>query len=299
VHFIVFDACRNNLGGIRGAKGFVPVAEKPGMLIAFSTAPGAAASDEGKDSGPYAAALATELVQPGLNHGDMFFEVRTRVARSTAQEQIPWTQDGLMRRVHFGGEIAKTPEAPPRQARLSEAAEAWDRTKDATSVVALEAFIRRFGDTYYGDLAKARLKEIKGGRVANLATPRKYPDLTTTDCQPTRASDVMIQTCSEIIARFPTFAMAYALRGDAYRLQRNSEKALPELSKAPELDPQNTLALAERFIIFKTAGENAKEQADIERLLAINPTRAVDFAALGLAYAVNKNFSERRYSETH
>jgi uncharacterized caspase-like protein len=73
VHFIVFDACRNNRGGIRGSKGFVPVAERPGMLIAFSTAPGATASDDGKDSGPYAAALAAELVEPGLNHGDMFF----------------------------------------------------------------------------------------------------------------------------------------------------------------------------------------------------------------------------------
>lgn len=37
VHFIVFDACRSKLGGIRGSKGFVPVAEKPGMLIAFSS----------------------------------------------------------------------------------------------------------------------------------------------------------------------------------------------------------------------------------------------------------------------
>ncbi len=114
VHFIVFDACRNNLGGNRGGKGFVPVAEKPGMLIAFSTTPGVTASDEGKDSGHYAAALAAELVQPGLNHGDMFFEVRTRVATSTAQEQIPWTQDGLMRRVQFGSAIAKlrTPPLP-------------------------------------------------------------------------------------------------------------------------------------------------------------------------------------------
>jgi formylglycine-generating enzyme required for sulfatase activity len=49
----------------------------------------------------------------------------------------------------------------PAPARLSEAAEAWDRTKDAQSIAALEAFIRRFGDTYYGDLAKVRLAELK------------------------------------------------------------------------------------------------------------------------------------------
>jgi len=34
VHFIVFDACRNNLGGVRGAKGFIPVDAKPAQCLA-------------------------------------------------------------------------------------------------------------------------------------------------------------------------------------------------------------------------------------------------------------------------
>jgi hypothetical protein len=49
------------------------------MLIAFSTTPGATASYNGKDSGPYAAALAAQLIEPGLNHSDMFFEVQTKL----------------------------------------------------------------------------------------------------------------------------------------------------------------------------------------------------------------------------
>jgi formylglycine-generating enzyme required for sulfatase activity len=172
VHFIVFDACRNNLGGIRGARGFVPVAEKPGMLIAFSTAPGATASDDGKDSGPYAAALAAELVEPGLNHSDMFFEVRTRVAASTAQEQIPWTQDGLMRRVHFGGEVANPTLPAPTQARLSEAAEAWGAAKDTINIAVLESFIARYKDTFFAELARARLDELKKRQVAVIVPPK-------------------------------------------------------------------------------------------------------------------------------
>src|SRR5215467_6523006 len=124
VHFIVFDACRNNLGGVRGAKGFVPVAENPGMLIAFSTAPGTTASDQGEYSGPYAQALAVQLVQPG-NHMELFFAVRRRVADITRREQIPWTQDGLMRQVHFSSLEVSPPPQPDR-----EAAEAYDRIKD-------------------------------------------------------------------------------------------------------------------------------------------------------------------------
>src|SRR5262249_50842614 len=38
--------------------------------------------------------------------------------------------------------------------------------KDTTSIPVLEAFIRRFGDTYYGDLAKVRLAELKQGEAA-------------------------------------------------------------------------------------------------------------------------------------
>src|SRR5262249_39757856 len=136
IHFIVFDACRNNLGGVRGGKGFLPVSEKPGMLIAFSTAPGATASDRGADSGPYAAALAAASVRPG-NHGDMCFEVRTRGAASTAHEQIPWTQDGLMRRVNFGGGLSVPPAGAegPRPAPIL-STEAPSKLKEPAAAIA-------------------------------------------------------------------------------------------------------------------------------------------------------------------
>jgi uncharacterized caspase-like protein len=166
VHFIVFDACRNNLSGMRGSKGFLTVAEKPGMLVAFSTAPGATASDEGKDSGPYAAALAAALVVPGRNHGDTFFDVRSRVAALTAQEQIPWTQDGLLHRVHFGGEVTKSLEPPLAPSVLSEAGQAWGMIKATTKQPILEAFVRQFGDTVYAAMARERLAELKKQQVA-------------------------------------------------------------------------------------------------------------------------------------
>jgi hypothetical protein len=52
---------------------------------------------------------------------------------------------------------------------LSEVAEAWDRTKNTRSIAALDAFIRRFGDTYYGDLAKVRLAALRQGGAAKEA----------------------------------------------------------------------------------------------------------------------------------
>jgi uncharacterized caspase-like protein len=60
-HFVVFDACRNTLKmtkpGSRAVvqgKGFVPVAQENGMLIAYATAEGELATDVGTGAGPYA-----------------------------------------------------------------------------------------------------------------------------------------------------------------------------------------------------------------------------------------------------
>ena len=37
----------------------------------------------------------------------------------------------------------------------------WDRAKDTKSVAALEAFIARYKGTFYGELARARIDELK------------------------------------------------------------------------------------------------------------------------------------------
>jgi len=105
-HYLVLDACRNNLQGARGGKGFVPVGQQSGVLVAFAAEPGKTASDTGQGSGPYAAALATELVKPGQIDLVMFHNVRVSVIQKTGGDQVPWTEDGIQRpqRTVFAGE---------------------------------------------------------------------------------------------------------------------------------------------------------------------------------------------------
>jgi len=91
-HYLVLDACRNTLRGWRGGKGFVPIFQQSGVLIAFSTEPGKTASDIGQGSGPYAAALGAELVKPGQSDLIMFHNVRVAVIQKTKGDQIPWTE---------------------------------------------------------------------------------------------------------------------------------------------------------------------------------------------------------------
>jgi formylglycine-generating enzyme required for sulfatase activity len=59
--------------------------------------------------------------------------------------------------------------------RLSEAAEAWSAVKDATSPAALEAYIIRYKDTFYADLARARIADLKKQQVTSPPSNREQP----------------------------------------------------------------------------------------------------------------------------
>lgn len=119
-HYVVFDACRNELKiagsaakGIGDQKGFVPVTDTSGILIAYATAPGQTASDAGNDSGPYAKALAAEIIKPGIEAVTMFRKVQLRVKRSIGQD--PWLSIPTLPEVYLAGQRATPvvlPQAP-------------------------------------------------------------------------------------------------------------------------------------------------------------------------------------------
>lgn len=63
--------------------------------------------------------------------------------------------------------LAAQPDSPQQGAgsSQSEAAEAWNAVKDTANPVLLEAFIKRYGTTFFAEIAKARLKELKAAAV--------------------------------------------------------------------------------------------------------------------------------------
>ena len=96
----------------------------------------------------------------------MLIAVRNDVMRDTQRKQVPWEHSALTGRFYFGAAAAtmEPPKAAP--ARLSEAAEAWTAAERSTSVTALEAFIARYKDTFYAELARARIAELKAQQAA-------------------------------------------------------------------------------------------------------------------------------------
>ena len=172
--FVVFDACRNELRlPYRGAKGFEPVREQPGVYVAYTTAPGQPALDDGETSGPYAAALAAEFAKPGQDHLSLFQNVKEAVYAATRGAQQPWATDGLVRRVYLTGQ-PRPVSATPAPEKADDAAQAWSAVQNTSSEAVLEEFARRFPDSVYAGFAKARLQELRAARQA-LNVPKSDP----------------------------------------------------------------------------------------------------------------------------
>ena len=149
MHFVVFDACRNGLKlrrtGTRSllqSKGFVPVREESGMLIAYATAEGELASDVGVGAGPYAKALAEEIVRPGIEAVSMFRRVQVRVRSAIGQN--PYIGFNALNEVHFAGTQAEpsrpSPAPAPPPPQLSEAERAWRSLERSADIRDFEAF---------------------------------------------------------------------------------------------------------------------------------------------------------------
>lgn len=93
--FVVSDACRNELAlaGDRGLdKGFSAISSRPGMLIAYATAEGATAPDDGV----FAAALAEQIVRSGQDASVAFLRAMQMVSVQRSGGAMPFFTPGYI-----------------------------------------------------------------------------------------------------------------------------------------------------------------------------------------------------------
>jgi formylglycine-generating enzyme required for sulfatase activity len=177
---VILDACRNNPFAAkmqRSARyrsvdrGLVRVEPSDNVLVAYAAREGTVASDgDGKHS-PFTAALLDNLETPGLEINFLFRAVRDEVLAATKKEQQPFVYGSLSKQaIYLKEPQGKAQDAisssPPVQ---SEAAQAWAVTQGTSSQAVLEDYIKRYGDSFYGTLARAGLEELKKSQVAVVA----------------------------------------------------------------------------------------------------------------------------------
>src|SRR5436305_2485909 len=90
---VVLDATRALPFQIQGgqlAPGLGAIESAPGMLVAFSSAPGIVRPEGPGPYGPYATAIAEMVREPGLDIDTLFARIRLRTNETTAGAQTPW-----------------------------------------------------------------------------------------------------------------------------------------------------------------------------------------------------------------
>jgi formylglycine-generating enzyme required for sulfatase activity/uncharacterized caspase-like protein len=179
----ILDACRDNTAerklkqaGSRGGevtRGLARVKNPEGLILAYATQYLSTAADgDPHGDSPFTAALLNHIATPGLDVKDLFFKVGSEVIASTKGGQRPeisvsFYDSYALVPAGQGATVAPSIAPPPQEP----AAQAWAAVKDTTSQSVLEDFIRRYGDSIYGTLARARMEELKRSQVAAVAPP--------------------------------------------------------------------------------------------------------------------------------
>jgi formylglycine-generating enzyme required for sulfatase activity len=123
INILVLDACRNNpfqrttrtLG-----KGLARMDTGRGSFyLAYATAPDTEAQDGKGANSPYAKALASALLLPGIPIEGVFKRVRAQVLSETGNQQQPWESSSLLADFYLNPAPAPPPAAPQPLAVVS------------------------------------------------------------------------------------------------------------------------------------------------------------------------------------
>jgi hypothetical protein len=167
LRLVILDACRDSpfaktmkrTSASRGiGRGLARVEPAgPNTMVAFAAKAGSTASDGDSRNGPFATALVDYLPKPGLDLRKAFGFVRDEVLRKTGYKQEPYVYGSL-----GGDDVPLVPAQPsangpgpddPRRRDYELALQVGTRE-------AWGAFLARYPDGFYAELAKGQLNKI-------------------------------------------------------------------------------------------------------------------------------------------
>src|SRR5450631_1884439 len=130
LNIVILDACRNNpfTRSMRSVDHGLATMDAPaGILIAYSTAPGAVAADGSGRNSPYTEALSQAMRDLHEPVEQVFKHVRVGVMSATSGKQVPWESSSLTGDFYFAAPraapAAPAPATAPSTAPQSVAAE--------------------------------------------------------------------------------------------------------------------------------------------------------------------------------
>jgi uncharacterized caspase-like protein len=157
---LVLDACRDNPFGTSrsGAKGLASMSTGRGSFIAFATDPGKTADDNPSGAnGLFTKYLIGALSEPGLRLEEVFNRAREGVEKDSGGHQVPWSVSSVLGEFSFHPLPAPVaPASPTEQTNLDIAF--WNSIKDSKDPLLYQAYLRRFPNGLFREVAEIRAK---------------------------------------------------------------------------------------------------------------------------------------------
>ncbi len=182
VTVVMLDACRDNPlpKKVRsGSRGLARVTAPSGTLIAYAARPGEVAQDgDPGGNGVFTGELLKALGQPGLTLEEVFKQVAVGVRARTGGSQEAWAEGLITGEFYFvepqvaSAPVAAVPSAAiPAQAFDPRSTENlfWASIKDSDRPGDYEAYLRKYPEGTFADLARVRLSALKERQVASVA----------------------------------------------------------------------------------------------------------------------------------
>lgn len=180
LRLIILDACRDNpfsksmkrtVAARAIGRGLAKVEPtSPNTMIAFAAKAGSTASDGDARNSPFAAALVERLPTPGLDLRKAFGFVRDDVLKNTSNKQEPYVYGSL------GGDdvalVAAKPATDPQASPEDAVRRNYELALQLGTRDGWTAFLSRYAEGFYADLAKGQLNKIAAEEARAVAADK-------------------------------------------------------------------------------------------------------------------------------
>ena len=172
LNLVFLDACRNNpyARGFRSTQQGLAKENAPsGTLMSFATKPGSVAADGTGRNGLYTSVLLEQIKNNGQQPIELMLKkVVTGVRVASNNQQEPWMEGSIEGDFCFGS-CSQTAlgQAPAELNETQKEDNFWNDAKAAGNVKAFDAYIKKYPNGRYVDLAKANIDRLSTNSNAN------------------------------------------------------------------------------------------------------------------------------------
>ena len=277
---VMVDACRDNPLKSKGrnignARGLSAIEPPKGQMVVYSASRGQQALDRLSDKDPnpngvFTREFITQMQKPGVRIEDIMRSVQDSVetlAKSVSHEQRPAVYNEARGNFYFFGPttVQVTPAQQKPDTNALELA-FWDSVKTAATIGEIQAYLNRFPNGFFAELARLRIASMNVASAEKSAVENAQK-LATENAQRIENEKVRIESDRKLAAE-----QKEQLRLAQEAMQKEQERQLAyqnakeqlRIAEETRLKEQQRIAFEALRLEVELSQQLAKQKADVE-----------------------------------